>query len=131
MTYEELESIVSDVRCEVGEVQWTVQIGSLGANGYFLRVFYLERDVVTHEVEEQKGRKWYISRHSTKSEVVQTILKAALTSAEHMVREHFTYKGARIFGPHFNVDDLVELVSAKDEEHRPANVALPPLAVPV
>nr|WP_315206420.1 hypothetical protein [uncultured Albidiferax sp.] len=45
----------------------------------------------------------------TPSEVVQTALKCVLTSLEHEARENFKYKGAPIFGPHFDVDDLAVL----------------------
>lgn len=55
------------------------------------------------------GRKWRLSEHMTKSEIVQTAFLAVLTAAEHEVRETFKYQGAAIFGPHFNVDRLVTL----------------------
>jgi hypothetical protein len=32
-----------------------------------------------------------------------------MTSAEHRVREHFSYKGKRIFGPHIDVEKLLEM----------------------
>jgi hypothetical protein len=55
------------------------------------------------------GRQWRISQHATKSEVVQTAMKAVLTALEHEAREEFLYADTAIFGPHFNVDDLVVL----------------------
>jgi hypothetical protein len=55
------------------------------------------------------GRKWRISYWMTKSEIVQTAFKAYLAWLEHEAREAFTYKGAAIFGPHFDVEALVEL----------------------
>jgi hypothetical protein len=57
----------------------------------------------------QKGRKWVLSYHMTKSEVVLTALKAVLTAEEHEARELFRYRGSKIFNPHINVDKLVEL----------------------
>lgn len=64
------------------------------------------------------GRKWLISRHSTKSEVVQTAFKAVMTFEEHEIRESFTYKGERIFGPHFDVDFLAEACKLDATEKR-------------
>lgn len=55
------------------------------------------------------GRKWRLSQHMTKSEVIQTAFKAVLTALEHEARENFKYKGKAIFGPHFDVDKLCEL----------------------
>lgn len=104
MTRDELDDIVDDVA--YGDHVFNV--GRMG-DGFYVQISYFETDVETDEVKIQRGRKWYVSRYSTRSEVVQTLLKAAITSAEHRVREHFYYKGARIFGPHFSVDDLVEL----------------------
>lgn len=56
-----------------------------------------------------KGRKWRLSNHMTKSEVVQTAFKAVLTAIEHEVREKFLYRGASVFDPHYDVDKLFEL----------------------
>lgn len=75
----------------------------------YLQGSYLEEDIYTKRMERQFTRKWLLSQYMTKSELVQTVLKCALTSAEHRVREHFLYKGERIFGPHFDVDSLVEV----------------------
>ena len=57
----------------------------------------------------QTTRKWLLSRHMTRSELVQTAFKCVLTSLEHEAREQFTYQGAAIFGPHFDVEQLVAL----------------------
>ena len=111
MTLEELGEISEDISCQVGQTVWWVHCGLMGDDGFYVQLRYLEPDIVTLEVEEQHARKWIVSRHACKSEVVQTVLKACLTSAEHMIREHFKYRGVAIFGPHFDVDRLVELVT--------------------
>ena len=59
--------------------------------------------------EVQFTRKWYISHDATASEVVQTALKLVLTSVEHEARESFKYCGHAIFGPHLDVDKLLQL----------------------
>jgi len=60
------------------------------------------------------GRKWFLSPYMTKGEVAQTALMATLAIEEHEVREGFTYKGKAIFGPHFNIDKLVDLCEKGD-----------------
>lgn len=70
---------------------------------------YDEADVYTRQGEIQRTRKWNLTPQMSDSEIVQTAFKLCLTSMEHRTREAFVYKGARIFGPHFNVDDLVQL----------------------
>jgi len=108
MTLEVLEEILDDVNCGIGGIDWEVGCGLMG-DGLYIQLRYVEVDVQTGDPGDQHGRKWYVSSHSTKSEVVQTVLKACLTSAEHMVREHFLYRGTQVFGPHLDVDQLFEL----------------------
>ncbi len=60
----------------------------------------------------QSTRKWYVSPHSTESELVQTIFKAIITAFEHEVREKFLYRGKPIFGPHFDVNELADRLPA-------------------
>lgn len=88
--------------------------------GAFLQVVYDEPDVESGALAEQRGRKWYVSSHATPGEVAQTALKAILTSHEHRVREHFAWRGARVFGPHFDLEQLAELARGGATEKRPA-----------
>lgn len=70
----------------------------------YLQVKFRDRDGFV-----QFGRKWKVSEHMTKSELVQTAFKAVLTAQEHEIREQFLYKGRPIFSPHYDVDKLWEL----------------------
>lgn len=72
----------------------------------YLQANYLDRCIVTGTLEKQSTRKWLLSKHMTKSELIQTCFKCCITSMEHRTREEFKYKGRRIFGPHFDVDTL-------------------------
>lgn len=85
---------------------WLVQDGHGGT--YFKGLFY-NSDPRTGLIERQETRKWLVSPHMTDSEVVHTALKCVLTGVEHEVREHFTYRGRRVFSPHFNVEALVSI----------------------
>jgi hypothetical protein len=70
---------------------------------------YLQVRFEDENSHQQNGRKWYLSTHMTKSEIVSTIFKAVLTAEEHEVREKFKYKDANIYSPHYNVDALLSL----------------------
>jgi len=61
-----------------------------------------------------KSRKWRLSRHMTKSELVQTAFKAVLTAIEHEAREKFKYRNQSIFDPHYDVDQLHKLRSSSE-----------------
>jgi len=74
----------------------------------------------------QTGRKWMLSPYMTKSEIVQTAFKAALTAEEHETREQFRYKGEAIFGPHFDVDALRGLALMNKTDTRPEREPLQP-----
>ena len=76
-------------------------------DGFLVQLSYIEPCVKTDEIEVQHTRKWYVSAHAIEEEVVQTCLKALLTSAEHRVREHFRYRGEPLFHPHQKLSALV------------------------
>jgi hypothetical protein len=54
--------------------------------------------------EFNSGRKWRISYHACRGEVVQTAFTAVLAWFEHEVREAFLWQGRAIFQPHSNLD---------------------------
>lgn len=81
----------------------------------YLQVRYFAPCNITGEVVPQSGRKWLLSPFMTKSEIVQTAFKACLTAEEHECRENFKYHGKAIFGPHYNVDALWEIVDRQDK----------------
>lgn len=81
-----------------------------GNEFFLLQVQYFEEDIDNPgKVELQKARKWYISPYSTESEIVETVFAACRRSWEHVLKEHFLYKGRRIFSPHFDVNRRVEM----------------------
>lgn len=88
---------------------------SLSSGGScYLRANYDDKDVYSGDLQTQFTRRWLLSPQSTDSEIVQTAFKACLTSMEHRTREHFKYRGARVFGPHFDVEDLVALCRERE-----------------
>lgn len=99
---------LDQIRHLVGLVEFGdyVFVVSEARGSIYLQATYDEADIVTGVVEQQHTRKWLLSPAMTKSEIVQTCFKLAMTSAEHRVRETFKYRGRRIFGPHFDVDAL-------------------------
>jgi hypothetical protein len=89
---------------------WAFIVGQDDDRAY-LQVRFLAADNCSDgaELVPQSGRKWFLSPHMTDSEVIGTAFKAVMTAVEHETREQFTYRGAAIYGPHFNVDELVHL----------------------
>lgn len=96
---------------ELAEVSYPGLVLEVGVDGWrvFLQVRGFEPDSVTGAAappEGRGGRKWLLSPHMTRSEVVATAFKAVLTYVEHEVREAFRYRGRAVFGPHINIDAL-------------------------
>lgn len=104
MNLSRLAAIVAECRFE----GWQFLVASDGERAY-LQVQAEGACSVTGRTMTWRGRKWWLSQHMTKSEIVQTAFKAVMTAVEHETRESFRYRGQPIFGPHFDVDRLAEL----------------------
>lgn len=98
---------------------WRIHIGVDGDRLYMQWKFQAQCSK-TGEVCGQLSRKWYLSKHMTRSELVGTAFKAALTAEEHECREHFTYIGKRIFNPHIDVIELATICDQEDVRDLPA-----------
>jgi hypothetical protein len=78
-------------------------------DGFLIHISGIEADSDTGQEQRFHGREWFIPVHATRSDIVRTALKAALTWQEHEVRETLTYRGRKLFSPHFSVDRLTNL----------------------
>lgn len=112
----QIEAVVA--RCAFGDYTFDVKVNQGG--GIYLQARYVDADIVTGRPEQQFTRKWLLSPHMTPSEIVQTCFKLAMTSMEHRTRERFTYRGKRVFGPHFDVDALWQICADGRFDVRPA-----------
>src|ERR1700722_19292527 len=95
-TLEAVETILDRIDANPFDVSYEFDL-ELRGDVLLMSATYLENDIKTGKPEKQKTRKWFISEHATESEIVQTALKCILTSAEHNVREHFSYCGMSVF----------------------------------
>ncbi len=116
MTLPELQLILSQIAYK----DWVFHSALMG-DGFYLQVRFVAPDndqPGSTATLPQHGRKFYVSTYSTKGEVVQTALLACLLAEEHECRELFRYRGARLFGPHFDADELAEFALGAQTEHR-------------
>lgn len=112
---------VSDIRAildAVSYLNWEFFVGLDGPRPYLQVKFDAADTRYGGALEHQSGRKWFLSPHMTRSEIVTTALKAVLTAVEHEARESFRYRGRAIFGPHFDVEKLVRLCDTAPEDAR-------------
>lgn len=120
MTEHELEEVRARFRAWLQLVEfqdWKFRV-SKDESRLFLQLRWMDTCTVTGKTVPQSSRKWLLSPHMTKSEFVQTCLKAVLTAMEHEVREQFKYRGEAVYRPHYNVDALHELCTAKALDYR-------------
>lgn len=87
-------------------------------DGWLVRLSYVEADVETGAEELQQSRKWYVSPWSTETEIVETAFACAERSALHVLKEHFTYEGHRIYSPHFSVRARIALCERGEFDRR-------------
>src|SRR4051812_14184916 len=101
MTLDEMRALLNFIVYK----DWHFHLGE--AKGVrWLQVRFSALDLVSGKPHAQHGRKWLLSEHMTKSEIVLTAFKAVLTAEEHEVRESFKYFGRAIFNPHVDVETL-------------------------
>lgn len=111
-----VEAIIANIKFE----NYTFHV-TPDREGAKLQATYPEADIRDpSRIETQYTRKWLISPATVESEIVKTAFKLCATSAEHRLREGFTWQGARIFGPHIDVYALLEVarkVDVREDDH--------------
>ena len=90
-----VRSILADIDC--GGLRFAAEAV---AGGFHIRVL---------GPEGMNGRRWYVTAGADESELVRTAFKGVVTWQEHEAREMFRYKGAAVFGPHIDVNDLLRI----------------------
>jgi hypothetical protein len=113
MTCDALFLILSSIKIFDRKFKITNTMVDLDGSGawvdaWFIQVTYLEADVETGEPTIQESREWLVKPTATETDVVRTAYAAVSRSYAHVVSEHFTYKGKRVFGPHIDVDALLD-----------------------
>ena len=99
---------IEDIVNSIAYKDWQFELIAEPEKDLFIRVRFKAEDPATGREQSWNGRKWLVSIHSTRSEIVQTCLKAVLTAEEHEAREKFLYCGKPIFNPHLDVDWMRE-----------------------
>lgn len=86
--------------------------------GWHVQVCYFEPDIYKPDGDAvlQESRPWFISEAATESEVIDTMFAAVMRSYDHVVKEHFTYKGKRVFSPHFTIEERLAMAAHQEHE---------------
>ena len=63
----------------------------------------------TGDIEQWKGRKYYLSEYMTDDEVIKTCYVAFEQAVKHEVMEGFKVDGIILFNPHINYEELLKV----------------------
>jgi hypothetical protein len=77
----------------------------------FIQAKLYRKDSDTQEWGYGYSAKYWIDPDWSNDVIAKRCFVAAASFAEHEVREAWTYKGARVLGPHIPLDDLAELLN--------------------
>jgi hypothetical protein len=108
MTKERLKIHLSNIKCFDREFEITDVVYGQDL-GWHLQVTYWEADIHTGKQQLQKSRKWLISHEDTETDVIHTVFAAVMRSYDHVVQEHFTYYGRRVYSPHWAIANRMEM----------------------
>lgn len=104
MTVDDVRSVLQNVRFR----DWSFRVQPKG-DGFLVFAVFTAPDSNTGVPSEQHSRKWYVSSHAVSSEIIQTAYAAVQRAILHEVAEDFLYRGLRIYNPHLDVEELVEV----------------------
>jgi hypothetical protein len=124
MTIKEMLEIVTNITFNYSHEQWRLilQLDKKSGNRPYIQVIASGVDQHTGKPMDWSGRKWYLSEHMCRNEVVRTAHKAFRAAMEHEVDEMFLYKGVAIYNPHLDPDKLVEFAGNHDNIDERVNV---------
>ena len=107
MTLLEIKETISQCKFE----DWLIEVKTDKDRPYIQIHVLNGKDSVTGGPLEWTSRKWMLSYHMVKNEIVRTAFKAVMTAMQHEVEEGFKYKGVSIYNPHIDPDKLVDFAN--------------------
>lgn len=112
-TLEQLKEVVANCNFKADHETWNLLV-KLDNERPYLQVYCEGTCNVSGKPLTWTSRKWLLSYHMANTEIVRTVFKAIKAAMEHELCEKFTYKGARIYDPHVDVEALVEICERLD-----------------
>lgn len=114
MNKKEIQTILSKIKYK----NWNFFVGE--KNGVlYLQLKFNAPDNYTGELEEQFCRKFQLSEHMVKSEIVETAWLAVQRAELHEAGENFWYEEVLPYCPHIDIDARVEIMKANRIDVRP------------
>jgi len=123
MTPKEIQILVGQIRYK----NWRIDVVhdfSSGERGHlYLQVAFKAVCHSSGKPSIQRGRKWLLSSHMTKTEIVRTAFLACLQAEIHEAHEAFTFLGRDVFNTHMDIFELHALSANGRYDLRPPLIA--------
>ncbi len=104
LTLNGLKGIIEDIKYK----DWKINVEER-ADCFTIKVTFMAEDIHTGKEELQHCRKWFISKHACRAEIVRTAYKAVVAAETHEVDENFKFRSVRVYSPHNDPDDIVDV----------------------
>lgn len=82
--------------------------------GVYVELLHWRPDALDGHMDWGRSGRRYLSPDMTISQIVRALFGLALGYEEHEVREFFRYRGKQVFGPHIDVEALVDVADRVD-----------------
>jgi len=114
-----IKDILRSITCDVmgTTVQINVHVDKTYGSRLYLQASYVAPCTKTGGSEPWFGRKWYLSSHMTRDEVVKTAFAAFKAAVEHEVMEGFKFNGKIVFNPHVSFEALLSITDQEVSRH--------------
>lgn len=111
LDFKKVKDLVSKISLEVLGIQFFIIVEKDKIHGgrIYVQVYYEAPCTNTGEVQDWKGRKYYLSDFMTEDEVVKTCYVAFEQAVKHEVMEGFKFDGVILFNPHVNFRELLKI----------------------
>ena len=106
-----VKRLVSKITLELFGINFSILVEKDKVHGsrVYVQVCYEAPCTNTGEVQEWKGRKYYLSDFMTEDEVVKTCYVAFEQAVKHEVMEGFKFDGIILFNPHVSFRELLKV----------------------
>lgn len=115
MTLEEIKLILSRINLNIFSTVFHLRAeednktNPYGFGRVFIQIAYKAFCTKTQQLDEWRGRKWYLSEHMTEDEVIKTVYAAFKAAVEHEIMEGFKIDGITLFNPHVDYKELLKI----------------------
>jgi len=104
------EKALREIVSNVSYLDWEIRLRHDGDRPY-IQIFGHGPDPKAGMMDAHwSGRKWFISPHMCKNEVIRTAYKAIECAVAHEMNEYFLYKGVAIMTPHMDYEEIVDIM---------------------